>query len=84
MWNHKHDGRDRMWRAVELVFAFATMSWALWREAGRGQQPAAPRHSYLTQCERDDCPMGGFERHDRDDPNGGARFDRARRQGHID
>lgn len=80
MWNHKHDGRERMWRVVELVFAFATMSWVLWR----GQQPAAPRHSYLTHCERDDCPMDGFERHDRDDPDGGARFDRARRQRHVD
>jgi len=84
MRNHNHDTRERMWRLAELVFVFATMSWALWWAARRGQRPAAQQHSYLTQCERDDCPMGGFERHDRDDPDGGARFDRARRQGHID
>jgi len=84
MWNHKHDTRERMWRLAELVFVFSAMSWALWWGGRRGKRPAAAGHSYLTQCERDDCPMDGFERHDSDDPDGGARFDRARRQHHID
>jgi len=82
MWNHKHDTRERMSRVAGRVLDFGTLSWTLWWAARRGQRAAAP--SYLTQCERDDCPMDGFERHESDDPDGGARFDRARRQRHLD